>query len=312
MTALEGEGNGACGSTLRQPVAGSGRGATDPRRHVTLRRLHPRHGRGRRCRGRRAGTRRGGAGRRPLAADTRPRAHDDPLRAPERADQRAEDIARTIGSESGKTITGATATVSLVTTGEAERVERAIAQAGADGARTLTGGERDGTVVSPAVVADVDLRELAAAGDVLTPYAPLGEETRHLADEPLLARVKPAAVLVTCGRGGLLGPDADLAALESAGRRVWDWTRTWRRSSRPAGGCGTGRARSRTRSPPSAVRPPRRGSHPSPDGYDAPGDDPDLRRRRPRCRRCPRGAAAGRGRRLRPEPQKGHSMTTTP
>ncbi len=147
-----------------------------------------------------------------------------PLRAPERADQRAEDIARTIGSESGKTITGATATVSLVTTGEAERVERAIAQAGADGARTLTGGERDGTVVSPAVVADVDLRELAAVGDVLTPYAPLGEETRHLVDEPLLARVKPGAVLVTCGRGGLLGPDAALAALESALRRVWDWT----------------------------------------------------------------------------------------
>ncbi|MFD5478650.1 aldehyde dehydrogenase family protein [Streptomyces hawaiiensis] len=44
---------------------------------------------------------------------------------------------------------------SLITTAEAERVERAIAQAGADGARVLTGGERDGAVVSPAVVADV-------------------------------------------------------------------------------------------------------------------------------------------------------------
>ncbi|WP_405571702.1 aldehyde dehydrogenase family protein [Streptomyces phaeochromogenes] len=44
----------------------------------------------------------------------------------------------------------------LITTAEAERVERAIAQAATDGARILTGGEREGAVVSPAVVADVD------------------------------------------------------------------------------------------------------------------------------------------------------------
>ncbi|MFI6579220.1 aldehyde dehydrogenase family protein [Nocardiopsis sp. NPDC050513] len=49
-----------------------------------------------------------------------------------------------------------TAMGSLITAAEAERVERAIARAGADGARVLTGGERDGAVVSPAVVADVD------------------------------------------------------------------------------------------------------------------------------------------------------------
>ncbi|HWE91997.1 MAG TPA: aldehyde dehydrogenase family protein, partial [Pseudonocardiaceae bacterium] len=41
---------------------------------------------------------------------------------------------------------------SLITTAEAERVERAIARAGADGARVLIGGERNGTVVTPAVV----------------------------------------------------------------------------------------------------------------------------------------------------------------
>ncbi len=198
--------------------------------------------------------------------------------------------------ESGKTITGATAMVSLVTTAEAERAERAIAQAGADGARILTGGERDGTVVSPAVVADVDLRELAAAGDVLTPYAPLGEETRHLADEPLLARVKPAAVLVTCGRGGLLGPDADLAALESG---------------RPAG-VGL-----------DVLDPEPALHHPL---FDHPDVvlTPHLMGMTRRAMTLtfgdaahgvadvPPRAAAGRGRRLRPEPQKGHSMTTTP
>ena len=44
----------------------------------------------------------------------------------------------------------------LITTAEAERVERSISAAVAGGARLLTGGERDGAVVSPAVVADVD------------------------------------------------------------------------------------------------------------------------------------------------------------
>lgn len=44
----------------------------------------------------------------------------------------------------------------LITTGEAERVELSIRQAVADGAKLLTGGERDGAIVSPAVVAGVD------------------------------------------------------------------------------------------------------------------------------------------------------------
>jgi len=44
----------------------------------------------------------------------------------------------------------------LITAGEAERVQRAIAEAAAAGARVLTGGDRDGAVVQPAVVADVD------------------------------------------------------------------------------------------------------------------------------------------------------------
>src|SRR5918911_2054822 len=45
---------------------------------------------------------------------------------------------------------------SLITTAEAERVERAIADAAAAGARVLTGGQRDGATVAPTVVADVD------------------------------------------------------------------------------------------------------------------------------------------------------------
>jgi acyl-CoA reductase-like NAD-dependent aldehyde dehydrogenase len=45
---------------------------------------------------------------------------------------------------------------SLITSIEAERVERAIAEAAKAGAKVLVGGERDGATVAPTVVADVD------------------------------------------------------------------------------------------------------------------------------------------------------------
>jgi D-3-phosphoglycerate dehydrogenase / 2-oxoglutarate reductase len=67
----------------------------------------------------------------------------------------------------------------------------------------------------PPGLACADLGELAESSDVLTLHAPLTEGTRHLVDEQLLARVKPGAILINCGRGGLLDPDATLAALES-------------------------------------------------------------------------------------------------
>jgi phosphoglycerate dehydrogenase-like enzyme len=67
----------------------------------------------------------------------------------------------------------------------------------------------------PADLASADLGELAASSDVLTLHVPLTERTHHLVDGALLARVRPGAVLVNCGRGGLLDLDAALAALRS-------------------------------------------------------------------------------------------------
>ncbi len=67
----------------------------------------------------------------------------------------------------------------------------------------------------PAEVACADLDELVAASDVLTLHVPLTPENHHLVDTAFLARTKPGAVLVNCGRGGLLDLDAALAALES-------------------------------------------------------------------------------------------------
>ena len=67
----------------------------------------------------------------------------------------------------------------------------------------------------PPELAVEDLGELAAASDVLTLHLPLTEQTHHLVDSAFLAGMKPGAVLVNCGRGGLLDLDAALAALRS-------------------------------------------------------------------------------------------------
>jgi D-3-phosphoglycerate dehydrogenase / 2-oxoglutarate reductase len=57
------------------------------------------------------------------------------------------------------------------------------------------------------------LGELAARSDVITLHLPLTDQTFHLVDDAFLARVKPGAVLVNCGRGGLVDPDAAWRAL---------------------------------------------------------------------------------------------------
>lgn len=67
---------------------------------------------------------------------------------------------------------------------EAERIERTIRDAVAGGATLLTGGERDGAVVSPAVVADVDpameisRSELFGPAVAVTPVADVDEAIR--------------------------------------------------------------------------------------------------------------------------------------
>jgi D-3-phosphoglycerate dehydrogenase len=67
----------------------------------------------------------------------------------------------------------------------------------------------------PAGVDCPDLGEMAAVSDVLTLHAPLTEATSHLVDAGFLTRIRPGAILINCGRGGLLDLDAALAALES-------------------------------------------------------------------------------------------------
>ncbi|MFF2848816.1 NAD(P)-dependent oxidoreductase [Streptomyces sp. NPDC058001] len=95
------------------------------------------------------------------------------------------------------------------------RIGRRVGElAAAFGMRTLA---HDPFSPPPPEFACADLAELAESSDVLTLHTPLVEDTRHLVNERLLAGVRPGAILINCGRGGLIDPDATLAALE-AGR----------------------------------------------------------------------------------------------
>src|SRR4051812_14414361 len=60
----------------------------------------------------------------------------------------------------------------------------------------------------PADVRCTDLKDLFGRSDVITLHLPLLESTRHLVGRELLGHVKPGAVLVNCGRGGLIDIDA--------------------------------------------------------------------------------------------------------
>jgi D-3-phosphoglycerate dehydrogenase / 2-oxoglutarate reductase len=66
----------------------------------------------------------------------------------------------------------------------------------------------------PRDVRCADLGDLAARSDVITLHLPLNDQTRYLVDDAFLAHVKPGAVLVNCGRGGLIDADAVWRALD--------------------------------------------------------------------------------------------------
>lgn len=65
----------------------------------------------------------------------------------------------------------------------------------------------------PADVRCPGLTDLVRRSDVLTLHLPLTPQTHHLVDAGLLAQVKPGAILVNCGRGGLVDLDAVHGAL---------------------------------------------------------------------------------------------------
>jgi D-3-phosphoglycerate dehydrogenase len=102
------------------------------------------------------------------------------------------------------------ATIGIVGYG---RIGRRVADlAEAFGMRVLA---HDPVAPPPADRDRPDLSELIAEADVLTLHLPLTDRTHHLLDRRLLAAARPGAVLINCGRGGLVDLDAVMDALNS-------------------------------------------------------------------------------------------------
>lgn len=91
------------------------------------------------------------------------------------------------------------------------RIGQATGRLGAAFGMRVLGYDPIAAVPEPAT--GVDLSELAASSDVLSLHLPLLPETRHLVNETFLGQVKPGALLINCGRGGLVDLDAVHAAL---------------------------------------------------------------------------------------------------
>ncbi|OGX91758.1 2-hydroxyacid dehydrogenase [Hymenobacter coccineus] len=61
----------------------------------------------------------------------------------------------------------------------------------------------------------VTLPELCAQADIISVHTPLTAQTRHLLDDQVLGSLKPGAMLINTGRGGVLDTAAALRALAS-------------------------------------------------------------------------------------------------
>ena len=135
----------------------------------------------------------------------------------------------------------------LITASEAERVENAVHTAARDGARLLTGGQREGAVLSPAVVADVDPASPLCRDELFGPAVAVSTA----ADWP--AAIEQAnSTAYGLGAGIFTG---DISAAVRAIRQIdagvihLNWTPLWRADLMPYGGLkssGIGREGFRT------------------------------------------------------------------
>ncbi len=126
-------------------------------------------------------------------------------------------------------------TVGVVVSGqEAERVERAIQASVAAGSRLLVGGERDGTRLTPAVVADVDPASPFSQEELFGPAVAVSTAT-GIDDAIALANGSPYGL-----GAGIFTRDVSAAIRFArdvdAGNIHVNWTPLWRADLMPYGG----------------------------------------------------------------------------
>src|SRR5215207_8538011 len=122
----------------------------------------------------------------------------------------------------------------LITTGEAERVRQSIAAAAAAGARVLTGGDRDGSMVSPTVVADVDPSSRFAQDELFGPAVAVStaEDWESAVRQANGTAYGLAAGIFTSDVAGAVCAMREI----DAGSIHINWTPLWRADLMPYGG----------------------------------------------------------------------------
>ncbi|HEX8857402.1 MAG TPA: aldehyde dehydrogenase family protein [Thermoleophilaceae bacterium] len=136
--------------------------------------------------------------------------------------------------EAGDPLGGSATIGSLISEREAERVERTIAEAAGNGARVLVGGDRDGAVVSPAVVDGVEPSAPLSRDEL---FGPAVAVTR-VADVDEAIRVANDS---SYGLGAGVFTNDVTAAMRfvrevDAGALHVNWTPLWRADPMPYGG----------------------------------------------------------------------------
>jgi acyl-CoA reductase-like NAD-dependent aldehyde dehydrogenase len=122
----------------------------------------------------------------------------------------------------------------LITTGEAERVRQSIAAAAAAGARVLTGGDRDGSMVSPTVVADVDASSPFAQDELFGPAVAVttADDWESAVRQANGTAYGLAAGIFTSDVAGAVRAMREI----DAGSIHINWTPLWRADLMPYGG----------------------------------------------------------------------------
>jgi glyceraldehyde-3-phosphate dehydrogenase (NADP+) len=122
----------------------------------------------------------------------------------------------------------------LISAAEAERVRASIAQAKADGGRILTGGERDGATVAPAVVADVDPSSQFSQDELFGPAVAVSTA----ADWPAaIAQANGTAYGLAAGifTGDVSAAIRAVREIDAGSIHI-NWTPLWRADLMPYGG----------------------------------------------------------------------------
>ncbi len=122
----------------------------------------------------------------------------------------------------------------LITAGEAERVERSVAQAVAEGGRLLTGGERDGAFVSPAIVTGIDTSQALAQEELFGPAIAVTAVDSF--DAAIDAANGTPYGLAAGVFGGTLAEGIRAMREIDAGSVHLGWTPLWRADLMPYGG----------------------------------------------------------------------------